>query len=540
MDNQKNSQESLLGYAWLQKKWQIDTVAQLPLVSILGRTRATRLHEGVAQEWYPPSYGVQTPREHLLFALKHEGVNLEFLARLFAKMPVAELSDWLKAEPSSQYARKAGFFYEWLTGAQVPGHELASGNYVDAINAQQYLSATKSEQNRRWRINDNLPGTPVFCPMVRLTPQVRQASEIDFKSEIDQLAALYGDERILRSVNWLTVKESRASFAIEREAAAEDRIQRFAQAMATHCGKMEDPLSEASLLRLQDAILGEKTAGFSKGLRRSPVFVGHNERHESVVDYIAPHHDQTAGMLDGLRAFAARTIGKSSVLRASVLSFGFVYIHPMADGNGRISRFLINDTLRRDQAIPAPLILPVSAIISASLSERAIYDRTLEAVSKPLMDQCKGHYAFNREKIVTHDDGVKSNFEFDGWQESAPAWRYLDLTGHASYLGEVVHRSITQGIGDEAKFLQRFDRARAAVKDIVEGRDEDIDRMIRSITETSQVSNKLRKAYPTVFADEQASQRISSAILQAFNNDPVPEDDDFEGAIGPVRLRDRG
>jgi hypothetical protein len=128
MDNQNNSQESLLGYSWLQKKWQIDTVAQLPLVSILGRTRATKLHEGVAQEWYPPSYGVQTPREHLLFALKHEGVNLEFLARLFAKMPVAELSDWLKAEPSSQYARKAGSMRSTPSSTSAP----PSRNKTDA------------------------------------------------------------------------------------------------------------------------------------------------------------------------------------------------------------------------------------------------------------------------------------------------------------------------------------------------------------------------------------------------------------------------
>ena len=40
--------------------------------------------------------------------------------------------------------------------------------------------------------------------------------------------------------------------------------------------------------------------------------------------------------------------------RAGIISFGFVYIHPMVDGNGRISRFLINDVLRRDGAVPTP------------------------------------------------------------------------------------------------------------------------------------------------------------------------------------------
>jgi len=86
---------------------------------------------------------------------------------------------------------------------------------------------------------------------------------------------------------------------------------------------------------------------------RSPIFVGHGERYEQVVDYLAPHHDQVPAMLEGLRAFAQRTApapvsgdaarheGRNwvpSVLRATVLSFGFVYIHPMADGNGAGSR----------------------------------------------------------------------------------------------------------------------------------------------------------------------------------------------------------
>lgn len=35
-------------------------------------------------------------------------------------------------------------------------------------------------------------------------------------------------------------------------------------------------------------------------------------------------------------------------MRSAVAAFGFVYIHPLADGNGRVHRFLVNDILRRD------------------------------------------------------------------------------------------------------------------------------------------------------------------------------------------------
>ncbi len=84
--------------------------------------------------------------------------------------------------------------------------------------------------------------------------------------------------------------------------------------------------------------------------------VGERDGVTELVHYIAPHWD------------AAR----------SLLSFGFVYIHPMSDGNGRISRFLINDVLRRDQAIPAPFILPVSAAITSSAVHRRRYDQVIE------------------------------------------------------------------------------------------------------------------------------------------------------------------
>ena len=59
-------------------------------------------------------------------------------------------------------------------------------------------------------------------------------------------------------------------------------------------------------------------------------------------------------MQDAVRgAHSLHTAGLPSQARATLTSVGFVYLHPMTDGNGRISRFLINDILRRDGALPA-------------------------------------------------------------------------------------------------------------------------------------------------------------------------------------------
>ncbi|WP_265088548.1 Fic family protein [Psychrobacter immobilis] len=70
-----------------------------------------------------------------------------------------------------------------------------------------------------------------------------------------------------------------------------------------------------------------------------------------------------------------KTEGQSALMRSAVASFAFVYIHPLADGNGRVHRFLINDVLRRDQITHEPIILPISQAIAEHPSDRHAYDK---------------------------------------------------------------------------------------------------------------------------------------------------------------------
>lgn len=67
-------------------------------------------------------------------------------------------------------------------------------------------------------------------------------------------------------------------------------------------------------------------------------------RYQEVVHYVAPPAGEVAAMLDGLRVFLERTQGQSSTMRSAVAAFGFVYVHPLADGNGRVHRFLVSLT----------------------------------------------------------------------------------------------------------------------------------------------------------------------------------------------------
>jgi hypothetical protein len=449
---------------------------------------------------------------HLTFALKHEGVHLEFLARLYAVMPTDELEAWIAAEPTGQYARRAGFFYEFLTGLQLGSPGVAAGNYVAALDADDYLTASRPVNNPRWRVRDNLPGTRNYCPLVSRTARVRQAEQYDCAQQLADLDAEFGADVLLRSAVWLTVKESRASFAIEHEEQHVDRIRRFASVMEQRCGQYDDPLSEAALGELQAQILGPRATRY--GVRRSPVFVGEVDGFTEVVHYIAPHWDDVPTMLVGLREFASRTAGASALVRAAVLSFGFVYIHPMSDGNGRISRFLVNDTLRRDKAVPAPFILPISATITSTVVNRRGYDQVLELLSRPLIRKYATAWRFGAEQIA--EDGVRFNLQFDGYGDALPAWRYPDMTDHVEYLAQVVRMTIEQEMRKEAGYLRSLRTARERVKQVIEGPDVDIDRIIRSVRENGgKVSNKLIKEFPAL-EDEQLAAAATAAIQTAF------------------------
>jgi hypothetical protein len=365
---------------------------------------------------------------------------------------------------------------------------------------------------RRWRINDNLPGLRDFCPLVRRTDAVQQALQFNLDGALHELNQAFGADILMRTATWLTFKESRASFLIEKEADKADRIQRFAHVIARYCGQIEDPLSQDSLRTLQAGILGQEAIGL--GLRRSPVFVGQATMHEDIVHYIAPPFEELSPLLDGLKAFELATRGAEPLARAAALSFGFVYIHPMRDGNGRLHRFLINDTLIRDKAIPPGVILPVSATITSSIDFRARYERALESFSRPFMQRYAASYRFG--KLVTYEDGTPSNLVFDAYGDAQFAWRYPDLTEQVLYTSQVVAHTVRTEMADEARVLVIFQRAQERLKEVIEMPDQDANRVIRSLKENGwQLSGKLKKTYPQL-EDARRAERVVQAVRSAF------------------------
>lgn len=505
--------QNLLGGAWLVARYGMDLVMPLAVRSSVGGRRTSELADGIKTETFVeamrPSANL---RGHLTFHLKHEVLHLELLSRLFDRIDSVELVAWIDDEPSGQYARRIGFLYEWLTGRQLAVNASMAGPYVDVLDERKLVAASeqRSVPNRRWRVRDNLPGTPAFCPLVRKTSELDAAAAVDIRGLLDALALEFGEDVLMRSAVWMTLRESKSSFAMEGEADQSDRIQRFADVLARRTGQGDLALHDPVLAQLQSDILGRRNTLQRLGIRQSPVFVGQVVRYQEVVHYVAPPAHDMQAMLDGLAVFWERTQGQSAVMRSAVMSFGFVYIHPLADGNGRVHRFWVNDVLRRDGVVKEPMILPVSSLISSEPGERRAYNSVLDSISRPLMGALTGTCEFVATPI-TYPDGIRSNFVFKGEAIAQPVWRYPDLTNHVLYLADVLVRTIQDDMRGESRHLRNHAQARAAIKDIIEMPDVQIDRVIRSVeANQGKLSNVLAKEIPLL-----TEPGLWSAIVEA-------------------------
>jgi len=108
---------------------------------------------------------------HLTFALKYEGIDLAVLNALFHSLPPKEIEEIIRSEPTGSYSRRLWFLWEWLCGDTLAIEDATTGNFVDLINNKhQYAGA--STKSKRHRVNNNLPGTRHFCPLIRRTEKL--------------------------------------------------------------------------------------------------------------------------------------------------------------------------------------------------------------------------------------------------------------------------------------------------------------------------------------------------------------------------------
>ena len=95
----------------------------------------------------------------------------------------------------------------FLSGIVLDLPYLISGNYADLLEESEYITGRIIKDNR-WRINNNLLGTFLFCPVIRRTTVLNQLLSTDIRSQIEKLKANYSADVFRRATNYLYSKET--------------------------------------------------------------------------------------------------------------------------------------------------------------------------------------------------------------------------------------------------------------------------------------------------------------------------------------------
>ena len=376
---------------------------------------------------------------HLTFALKHEGLDLAVLKRLFLALGSGPLEAIVRAQPTGSYARRVWFLYEWLTAERLDLPNATRGGYALAVDpARQY--AIPGENSPRHRVRNNLPGSPDFCPLVFRTGALDRFAALDLPARAGAIVAQVPRDLLARAAAFLLLKDSRSSFAIEGERPPHDRIQRWGRAIG-EAGRR--PLDLDDLLRLQRIVIGD--ARFVRlGLRTEGGFVGEHDRDTRLPlpDHIDARPEDLPALVEGMMAFGRGPAqALDAVVAAAVLAFGFVYAHPFEDGNGRLHRYLIHHVLAMRGFNPPGVVFPVSAAILEQLGD---YRRVLEDYARRLLPVIQWEPAESGNVRVLNDTG-----DF---------YRFFDATLHAEFLYACVRRTIEEDLPGETRFLRDYDQ----------------------------------------------------------------------------------
>lgn len=445
--------------------------------------------------------------DHLVFALKYEGVQLLALKKIFDAMDKRELEAALRARPTSGYVRRLCFFYEWLKegGEELRVADTTRGAYVDAIDTSRQYATSFGTNDRRFRVRNNLPGPAEFCPLVFRTHAIDGFIGRDLSSRARQIVDEFPGDLIARAAAFLLLSDSKASFAIEGESPPKDRIARWGGVIAKSGQKN---LTLDDLVDLQRELIGDDRF-VQIGLRLEGGFVG---RHDALgnpePEHISANAKDLTDLLEGMLEFDwfSSELGYDAVLTAASVAFGFVYIHPFEDGNGRIHRFLLHHVLAARGFTPGEIVFPISGVI---LDDIAKYKDVLESVSRPLLPLI-GWRPTERGNVLVEDDTV----DF---------YRYFDATAHVEYLFRCLQRAVEKDLPAELAFLEQRDRFHAKVTEIVDMGERTLDLLLRFLRqEHGRLSKRAREKEFARLAEDEVDE-IESIYAELFGREGNPQ-----------------
>lgn len=322
--------------------------------------------------------------------------------------------------------------------------------------------------------------------MIRKTSKVMDWSNKNLmeiaQAELTEMHGSVSPELLGRSVEYLYTKETKSSTEIEKETPPEDKMRKFYQVLKTS-GTIN--LNKRRLLDIQNEIVrGNKK---DDDYRKEEIYVGEtiptSQGYNQNIHYIGPRFSQVPSMMNGLIEMHRSLLLDDSLpamMHAAILSFGFVYIHPFSDGNGRVHRYLIHDVIKSRIKTEQDFIIPVSAAI---LQRNDEYDAVLEKISKSVM-------ALINYDLDEKDHSITINNDINY------LYRYPDLTDHVLFLYKMMEASISEDLRQEIVYIVKFDAVKKAVEKLHDMPNKELNLFIQlALQNDGKIANKKRKRF---------------------------------------------
>ena len=484
---------NVIGYALIQEVLQAPDFLGACKARLAAVQSLQRLPEGALLVPAKQAPGARL-LEHALFALKHEGVRLDYLLAALRQVDAPEMLAEFQRTPNGSYIRKLCLLWEHAHQQPLPGVEegLISAAYVPLFDPQQYLTGT-SRRNARWRVDCNGLGDLHFCPVVRRTQAVNEGLQRNVLAAAREFAAAIGPQMLERALSWAYLSETEGSFAIEKETPTQDKARRFSallQRAHTPC-----PLTEDYLVELQNATVSnpfDQAVQFRTEQNR----LQGNALGAAGVTYVPPEPELCAQLMEHWMALAnQRPDGLDPLAHAALVSFAFVFLHPFMDGNGRLSRFLLHHCLGQSNSLPPGFLLPISVAMKKHEDQ---YLQALTAFSRPARELCEVQWA--------GDDAYSFT-----WRIDADRWfRFMDVTEGVAFTLAMARAALEVELHQEVDFLALFDDVAHYINQRHDLRSTDLATLIVTIHQNGgKLSHNRRKRF---------AERVQAHVLDAIES----------------------
>ncbi len=423
--------------------------------------------------------------DHLVFGLANEGTNLPLMATYFKEQGASTTKQFILTKQTGKYQRIIWFFYEELMGEKIDIPDSKEGRYVKIINDSLYFTGA-SVKIKRYKLIDNRIGHNVLTPLIR-KGQITKTFE-DIKQTAHLLLGQYPPELIQKSVNFLYAKETKKSNEIEREHPDKKREAKFIE-LLKRAHEVES-INEKIIVELQNAIADPRYAVSS--YRNFQTYIGSTDLFgNETIHYICPKGDDNKELMLNFEALCRDIMEDKNVdpiIASTIISFLFVYLHPVEDGNGRIHRFLIHFVLSKKQVTPKGMIFPISSVIASNMDK---YDSVLESFSKELVPII--NYELDDQGEMTVLD-----------KETKHLYHGIDFTNALEFLFWSIEETLENDFKKELEYMKIFLYSREEIRKVVDMPDRKLNNLINIIiSHHGKISQEKRDSQYSELTDEE-------------------------------------